>query len=54
MVILTKIARKDMARLTPAVAVRVLDALERFSETGHGDVKRLQGVQPPVLPAPRG
>lgn len=40
-------ALKDMAQLDGAVARRVKQTLERFAETGAGDVRKLQGVDPP-------
>lgn len=36
-------ARADLRRLDRQVAVRILRALERYAETGHGDVTRLRG-----------
>lgn len=42
-VIISGPARRDLRRLTPAVAARVLDAISRFTETGLGDVIRLHG-----------
>ena len=41
---LTNRARRDLQRVGPAVAGQVVEALERFAETGHGDVKKLRGV----------
>jgi mRNA-degrading endonuclease RelE of RelBE toxin-antitoxin system len=36
-----------MAALDKAVARRVKQAVERFAATGTGNVKRLQGIDPP-------
>ena len=36
-------ARRDLRRLGREDAARVLDALDRFAESGHGDVRPLQG-----------
>lgn len=44
MVVLTASAQRDLRRLDRPVAIRILDALTRFADTGHGDVTRLQGV----------
>jgi mRNA interferase RelE/StbE len=40
-------ALEDMAVLDMGIARRVKQALERFAETGAGNVKRLQGIDPP-------
>lgn len=37
----------DMAALDKAHAHRMKQAIERLAETGVGDVKKLQGVDPP-------
>jgi len=42
-VILTGSARRDLRRLEPPVAARILDALDRLATTGQGDVQRLRG-----------
>jgi mRNA interferase RelE/StbE len=38
-------AARDLERLDRPLAGRILTAIERFAATGHGDVKRLQGVE---------
>jgi mRNA interferase RelE/StbE len=43
-VVLTTSAQRDLRRLDRPVATRILDALARLADTGHGDVTRLQGV----------
>lgn len=43
-VVLTASAQRDLRRLDPPVATRILDALARLADTGQGDVTRLQGV----------
>ena len=43
----TEPAVEDMARLDRVIARRIKNALERFVETGAGNVKRLQDVDPP-------
>ena len=39
-------ARRDLKRMDPPVQRRVVDAVALYSQTGHGDVKRLSGVNP--------
>jgi mRNA-degrading endonuclease RelE of RelBE toxin-antitoxin system len=43
----TEAALEDMAALDKGVARRVKQTVERFADTGAGNVKRLQGVDPP-------
>lgn len=43
----TETALEDMAGLDKGIARRVKQAVERFAETGAGNVKRLQGIDPP-------
>jgi mRNA interferase RelE/StbE len=45
----TEPALADMAGLERSVALRIKKAVERFAETGAGDVKTLQGARPPEL-----
>ena len=40
-------ALEQMAALDKGIARRVKQAVERFADTGAGNVKRLQGVDPP-------
>lgn len=40
-------ALEDMAALEKGMARRVQKAVERFAETGAGNVKKLQGIDPP-------
>jgi hypothetical protein len=44
-VVLTGSARRDLRRLDPPVASRILDALTRLADTGQGDITRLQATQ---------
>ena len=46
-VVLAARAKTDLAGLGRVVALRVLGAIHRFSETGAGNVKRLHGIDPP-------
>ncbi len=43
----TETALQDMAALDKGIARRVKQAVERFADTGAGNVKRLQGIDPP-------
>jgi len=43
----TEAALEHMAALDKGVARRVKQAVERFANTGAGNVKKLQGVDPP-------
>jgi mRNA interferase RelE/StbE len=43
----TEIALRVLAALDKGVARRIKQAVDRFAETGVGDVKKLQGVNPP-------
>jgi mRNA-degrading endonuclease RelE of RelBE toxin-antitoxin system len=43
----TEPALQDLAALDKGVARRIKQAVERFAETGAGNVKKLQGVDPP-------
>lgn len=40
-------AARDLRKLGPEVAGRVMAALDAFAASGTGDVKRLQGIKPP-------
>jgi hypothetical protein len=43
----TETALEDMAALDKGIARRIKHAVERFADTGAGNVKRLQGIDPP-------
>ncbi len=43
----TEAALADMAALDKDIARRVKQSVERFAETGAGNVRRLQGIDPP-------
>jgi mRNA-degrading endonuclease RelE of RelBE toxin-antitoxin system len=43
----TGTALEDMAGLDKSIARRVKQAVERFAETGAGNIKRLQDINPP-------
>ena len=44
---------EDVAALERGIARRIKLAVERFNESGAGDVKRLQGVDPGEYRLPR-
>jgi mRNA-degrading endonuclease RelE of RelBE toxin-antitoxin system len=41
----TNRALKDLRRLDRSLRESILDAVDRFSETGEGDIRRLHGKQ---------
>ena len=43
----TVVAIEDMAALDKGIARRIKQTVERFAVTGAGNVKRLQGIDPP-------
>ncbi|MCC6262387.1 MAG: type II toxin-antitoxin system RelE/ParE family toxin [Bryobacterales bacterium] len=43
----TEAALADLAALDKGIARRVIQSVERFAETGAGNVKRLQAIDPP-------
>lgn len=40
-------ARLQLRAIDQSTALRILHALARYLETGEGDVKRLQDIEPP-------
>jgi mRNA interferase RelE/StbE len=40
-------ALQDMAALDKGIAHRVKQAVERFARSGAGNIKKLQGIDPP-------
>lgn len=43
----TETAIADMAGLDRGIARRIKQSVERFAATGAGNVRRLQGIEPP-------
>ena len=43
----TEPALRDLAALDKSIARRIKESIERFTETGAGDIKKLQGIEPP-------
>jgi mRNA-degrading endonuclease RelE of RelBE toxin-antitoxin system len=43
----TEAALQDMAALDKGIARRIRHAVERFAGSGAGNVKKLQGIDPP-------
>lgn len=39
-------ARRELRRLDPTARARVIAAIERYAETGEGDVRKLTGLSP--------
>ncbi len=44
-IVWTELARGDIRRLDKSTAIRILSALQRFAESGTGDVKALRGAR---------
>ena len=42
-IIFTAPARADIRRIDRDTAMRILNTLHRFAETGEGDIKKMQG-----------
>ncbi|MBI4540069.1 MAG: type II toxin-antitoxin system RelE/ParE family toxin [Gemmatimonadetes bacterium] len=40
-------AEKDLQKLPLTAQHRIVEAIDRFAATGHGDVKKLAGADPP-------
>ncbi len=45
--LLTDLAKADLAGLDRAVRLRVAAAIQRLLQTNTGNIKRLQGIDPP-------
>jgi mRNA-degrading endonuclease RelE of RelBE toxin-antitoxin system len=41
-------AKADLRAIPQPVALQILRTLARFLDSGEGDVKRLQGIEPPI------
>lgn len=48
-VLFTDQARADIRTIEQQTALQILKTVARFLESGEGDVRRLQGVDPPLL-----
>ena len=48
-VLFTEQARADILVIEQQTALQILKTVARFLESGEGNVKRLQGVDPPLL-----
>jgi mRNA-degrading endonuclease RelE of RelBE toxin-antitoxin system len=46
-VVWTDQARTELRAIDRVTALRILHALARYLQTGEGDVKRLQNIEPP-------
>ena len=47
-VVFTDQARADLRAIPQPIAIQILRTLARFLESGHGNVKRLQDIEPPL------
>jgi mRNA-degrading endonuclease RelE of RelBE toxin-antitoxin system len=47
-VVFTDRAKTDLRKIPREIAIHVLHTLARFLNSGEGDVKRLQGIAPPL------
>ena len=45
----TEQAKADLRAINQPTALRILHTLARYTATNQGDVKRLQGVDPPEM-----
>jgi mRNA interferase RelE/StbE len=42
-------AKAELRAIDQATALRILQSVSRYIESGNGDVKRIQAVEPPEL-----
>lgn len=47
MLFLSDRAKSDLAELDPATRLRIAAAIQRLAISGTGDIKKLQGADPP-------
>ena len=48
-IVWTDQAKADLRAIDQVIALRILHALARYLETGEGEMKRLQDIDPPEL-----
>lgn len=48
-IVWTEQARNDLRGIEQPVALQILKTLARYVQTGKGDIKQLQGVEPPLI-----
>jgi plasmid stabilization system protein ParE len=48
-VVWTAQARADIRGVEQIVALQVLKTLARYAQSGEGNIKQLQGIEPPLL-----
>jgi mRNA interferase RelE/StbE len=48
-VVFTEQARSDIRAIDQKSALQILKTLARFLESGEGNIKRLEGTNPPLL-----
>ena len=45
----TEQAKADIRSIEKSVALQILKTLARYAQTGEGNTKQLQGVEPPLI-----
>ena len=48
-IVWTEQARTDVRGIEQPIALQILKTLARYAQTGEGNTKQLQGVEPPLL-----
>jgi len=42
-------AKADIRGVEKIIALQILKTLARYAQTGEGNIKRLQGIEPPLI-----
>jgi plasmid stabilization system protein ParE len=48
-IVWTEQARTDIRGIEQPIALQILKTLARYAQTGEGNTKQLQGIEPPLL-----
>ena len=48
-IVWTEQARTDVRCIEQPIALQILKTLARYAQTGEGNAKHLQGIEPPLL-----
>jgi plasmid stabilization system protein ParE len=48
-IVWTEQARSDVRGIEQPIALQILKTLARYAQTGEGNTKQLQGIEPPLL-----
>jgi hypothetical protein len=48
-IVWTEQAKADVRGMAQPIALQILKTLARYAQTGEGNTKQLQGVEPPVI-----